>query len=179
MPKNIFDGRIFFKRFIGLKIEQKAPDETTFVDFRKRFREHGHIAILFDKTIETLESRGLTLEEDTCVDATIVETPKGRITIDGLSTTKEPFASYIKKHEDRDIFCRIIQRKVRGQKELTHEQKWYNRFTASIHTVVEYPFAWMSNTGYHWVRYRGLSRNGLDFGLHAIAYNFKSLTQMA
>jgi IS5 family transposase len=33
--------------------------------------------------------------------------------------------------------------------------------------------AWMKNTGYRRARYRGLSRNGMDFALHAIAYNFK------
>ena len=77
------------------------------------------------------------------------------------------------KLEDRGIFCGIIQRKVRGQKELTPEQKRHNRLVAGIRAVVEHPFAWMKNTGYRSVRYRGLSRNGLDFGLHVIAYNFK------
>ena len=28
-------------------------------------------------------------------------------------------------------------------------------------------------TGYRRARYRGLSRNGMDFALHAVAYNFK------
>jgi IS5 family transposase len=215
-------------------MEQKAPDETTFVEFRKRLREHGHIATLFDKTIEILKSRGVILEEGTCVDATIIEAPRGRATKDGLSSTKDPSASYTKKHgriyhgykahiatdangmikdyrfdtarvhdsqhiddliadehhsvfadsaymdqkrkaelEDKGIFCGIIQRKVRGQKGLTSEQKWHNRLVAGIRAIVEHPFAWMKNTGYRTVRYRGMSRNGLDFGLHAIAYNFK------
>lgn len=234
MLEEMLNDRISFRRFVGLRIEQKAPDETTFVEFRKRLRKHGHISTLFDKTIEILKARGVILEQGTCVDATIIEAPKGRATKDGLSSTKDRTASYTKKHgrtyhgykahiatdtngmikdyrfdtarvhdsqhmddliaDERDsvfadsaymdkkrkaslqeqgIFYGIIQRKVRGQKELTREQKWHNRLVAGIRAVVEHPFAWMKNAGYRRVRYRGLSRNGLDFGLHAIAYNFK------
>lgn len=234
MLEEMLNDRISFRRFVGLRIEQKAPDETTFVEFRKRLRKHGHISTLFDKTIEILKARGVILEQGTCVDATIIEAPKGRATKDGLSSTKDRTASYTKKHgrtyhgykahiatdtngmikdyrfdtarvhdsqhmddliaderdsvfadsaymdkkrkaslQEQDIFCGIIQRKVRGQKELTREQKWHNRLVAGIRAVVEHPFAWMKNAGYRRVRYRGLSRNGLDFGLHAIAYNFK------
>ena len=75
--------------------------------------------------------------------------------------------------ESRGVFCGIIQRRVRGQKELTPEQKWHNRLVAGFRAVVEHPFAWMKNTGYRRARYRGLRRNGMDFALHAIAYNFK------
>ena len=31
----------------------------------------------------------------------------------------------------------------------------------------------MKNTGFRRARYRELQRNGMDFGLHVIAYNFK------
>jgi IS5 family transposase len=232
MLEEMLNDRISFRRFVGLKMEQKAPDETTFVEFRKRLREHGHIATLFDKTIEILKSRGVILEEGTCVDATIIEAPRGRATKDGLSSTKDPSASYTKKHgriyhgykahiatdangmikdyrfdtarvhnsqhiddlienehhgvfadsaymdqkrkaefQERGIFCGIIQRKVRGQKELTRDQKWHNRLVAGIRAVVERPFAWMKNTGYRTVRYRGMSRNGLDFGLHSFTFD--------
>ena len=75
--------------------------------------------------------------------------------------------------ESKGIFCGIIQRKVRGQKELTRHQKLHNRLVAGIRAVVEHPFAWMKNTGYGRTRYRGIHRNGLDFGIHVIAYNFK------
>jgi IS5 family transposase len=75
--------------------------------------------------------------------------------------------------ESRGVFCGIATRRVRGQSDLAPGQKWHNRFVAGIRAVVEHPFAWMKNTGYRRARYRGLSRNGLDFALHAIAYNFK------
>ena len=225
--------RLSFRRFIGLKMQDKTPDETTFVIFRKRLRKHGHCSTLFNKTVEILKQRGLILEEGTCVDATIVETSRGTKRDDG-SNTRDKTASYTKKNdrtyhgfkahiatdtngiikdyrfdtakvhdsqhiddltadeehcvfadsaymsadrkkdlEARGVFCGIIQRRVRGQKELTPEQKWHNRLVAGFRAVVEHPFAWMKNTGYRRARYRGLRRNAMDFALHAIAYNFK------
>ena len=233
MLEEMLLDRLSFRRFIGLGMEDKTPDETTFVVFRKRLRKHGHNSTLFDKTVEILKQRGVILEEGTCVDATIIEASRGRKRSDGTST-KDKTASYTKKHgkihhgykahiatdrngiikdyrfdtarvhdskhiddltsdeqhsiwadsaymnserkkrlEDEGIFCGIIERRVRGQKELTPEQKRHNRLVAGIRAVVEHPFAWMKNTGYRRVRYRGLRRNGLDFALHAIAYNFK------
>jgi IS5 family transposase len=233
MLEEMLLDRLSFRRFIGLRMEDKTPDETTFVVFRKRLRKHGHNSTLFDKTVEILKQRGVILEEGTCVDATIIEASRGRKRSDGTST-KDKTASYTKKHgkihhgykahiatdrngiikdyrfdtarvhdskhiddltsdeqhsiwadsaymnserkkrlEDEGIFCGIIERRVRGQKELTPEQKRHNRLVAGIRAVVEHPFAWMKNTGYRRVRYRGLRRNGLDFALHAIAYNFK------
>jgi IS5 family transposase len=233
MLEEMLLDRLSFRRFVGLTIKGKTPDETTFVVFRKRLRKHGHGATLFDKTVQILKRRGVILEEGTCVDATIIETSRGRKRDDGTST-KDRTASYTKKHgrilhgfkahiatdrngiikdyrfdtarvhdsqhiddltvdeqhsvwadsaymssqrkkklKDKGIFCGIIQRRVRGQKELTPEQKRHNRLVAGIRAVVEHPFAWMKNTGYRRARYRGLSRNGADFALHAIAYNFK------
>ena len=233
MLEEMLLDRLSFRRFVGLNIEDKTPDETTFVVFRKRLRKHGHAATLFDKTVQILKRRGVILEEGTCDDATIIETSRGRKRDDGTST-KDRTASYTKKHgrihhgfkahiatdcngiikdyrfdtarvhdsqhiddltvdeqhsvwadsaymssqrkkrlKDKGIFCGIIQRRVRGQKELTAEKKRRNRLVAGIRAVVEQPFAWMKDTGYRRARYRGLSRNRMDFALHAIAYNFK------
>jgi len=233
MLEEMLLDRLSFRRFIGLTLDDKTPDETTFVVFRRRLRKHGHSATLFDKTVEILNQRGVILEEGTCVDATIIETSRGRKRDDG-SSTRDTTASYTKKNgksyhgfkahiatdtngiiknyrfdtarvhdsqhiddltvhekhsvfadsaymdsqrkkklEDKGVFCGIIQRRVRSQKELTPGQKWHNRLVAGFRAVVEHPFAWMKNTGYRRARYRGLQRNGLDFALHAIAYNFK------
>ena len=75
--------------------------------------------------------------------------------------------------EKRDVFCGIIEKRVRGQKELSALQKLHNRLVSGIRAVVEHPFAWMKNTGYGRTRYRGMRKNAMDFGLHAIAYNWK------
>ena len=233
MLEEMLLDRLSFRRFVGLRMEDNTPDDTTFVVFRRRLRKHGHSKTLFDKTLEILKRRGVILEEGTCVDATIIETSRGRKRDDGTHT-RDKTASYTKKNgrsyhgfkahiatdtngiikdycfdtakvhdskhiddltedekncvfadsaymsserkkslEDKGVFCGIIQRRVRGQKELTPEQKWHNRLVSGIRAVVEHPFAWIKNTGYRRARYRGLRRNGMDFALHAIAYNFK------
>ena len=76
--------------------------------------------------------------------------------------------------QHKGVFCGIIERRVRGQAELTAAQKAHNRLCAPFRAFVEHPFAWMKNTGELLrTRYRGLTRNAIDFALNAIAYNFK------
>jgi len=76
--------------------------------------------------------------------------------------------------EQRGVFCGIIQRRVRGQAELTKEQKGHNQLCARFRAFVEHPFAWMKRSGaLRRARYRGLARNALDFVLTAITYNFR------
>ncbi len=58
-------------------------------------------------------------------------------------------------------------------------QKLHNRLVAGIRAFVEHPFAWMAKMGYGSTRYRGCHRNGLDFCLTAIAYNFKRAFSLA
>jgi len=95
--------------------------------------------------------------------------------------TQEVFAdsAYMDKQrkrrlEDDGVFCGIIERRVRGQKELTAEQKAHNKLCASFRAYVEHPFAWIKKAGgFTRARYRGLRRNALDFGLAAIAYNLE------
>jgi len=82
--------------------------------------------------------------------------------------------------QDKDVFCGIIERRVRGQSELTAQQKAHNRWCASFRAFVEHPFAWMKKAGgFVRVRYRGLSRNAADFALGAIAYNFERSLSLA
>lgn len=72
------------------------------------------------------------------------------------------------------ITDRIVHKRVRGQAELTPEQKRHNAACSKVRALVEHPRAWMvRQMGYVAVRYRGLRRNALDFAMTAIAYNFK------
>ena len=92
--------RLSFRRFVGLGLSDATPDETTFVKFRNRLREAGHASTLFDTTVAYLRDQGLVLQEGTLVDATILEASKGRPRQQdgGLSHTKDPSASFTKKH---------------------------------------------------------------------------------
>jgi transposase, IS5 family len=71
------------------------------------------------------------------------------------------------------IVDKIVHQRVRGQKELTPEQKAHNTSCSKVRALVEHPRAWMVKMGYTFARYRGLVRNALDFALMAIAYDLK------
>lgn len=73
----------------------------------------------------------------------------------------------------RGVVAALCHRRVRGQKELTPEQKRCNRLIAPIRAFVEHPFAWIKGRLNHRrCRYRGLARNAFDFALSAVAWNF-------
>jgi len=90
--------RISFREFVGLNMTDGTIDETTIVNFRKRLREHGLMQGLFDAVVAHLNERGLIVEEGTLVDATIIEAPRGKRADDGLGHTKQPAATFTKKH---------------------------------------------------------------------------------
>lgn len=81
--------------------------------------------------------------------------------------------------QGRGVKDGIVVRRVRGQKELTAEQKAHNRLVAGVRAAVEHPFAWMAKMGFGRARYRGLARNALDFGLECIGYNIKRAVSLA
>jgi len=76
--------------------------------------------------------------------------------------------------EKRGAFCGIIQRRVRGQADLTRQQKEHHQWCSRCRAFVEPPFAWMKRSGSLLrTRYRGRARNALDFVLTVITYNFR------
>jgi len=79
----------------------------------------------------------------------------------------------VEKLRERGVLPGICHRRVRGQKELTAEQKRINRLIAPIRAFVEHPFAWIKQRlNQRRARYRGVTRNALDFALSAMACNF-------
>ncbi len=89
--------RISFRRFVGLSFDDRTPDETSFVVFRRRLREAGLHKYIFAAVVSHIEAQGLLVREGTMVDATIIEQSRGRTREDGTST-RDPEASYTKKH---------------------------------------------------------------------------------
>jgi IS5 family transposase len=79
----------------------------------------------------------------------------------------------VKNLRDRGVVAGICHRRVRGQPELTPEQKRFNRLIAPIRAFVEHPYAWIKGRlNNRRTRYRGLARNAMDFALSAVACNF-------
>ena len=79
--------RLSLRRFVGLSLAEATPEETTFVVFRKRPRQSGHVRTLLEATRQCLREQNLRLQEGTLVDATISEAPLGRKRADGTMTT--------------------------------------------------------------------------------------------
>lgn len=79
----------------------------------------------------------------------------------------------VQRLRDRGVVAGMCHRRVRGQKELTPQQKRLNRLIAPIRAFVEHPFAWVKQRlNNRRTRYRGLARNAFDFALSAMACNF-------
>lgn len=89
--------RLSFRRFVGLSLADTTPDETTFVVFRRRLRQHGHAHTLFETTLACLQEKNLVLKEGTLVDATLIEAPLGTTRSDG-SSTRDRTATKTYKH---------------------------------------------------------------------------------
>jgi len=96
------------------------------------------------------------------------EPPGGAVYADSAYMSK----ARKKRLEDDGIFCGIIERRVRGQDELRPEQKAHNKKCAKIRALVEMPFAWFKGALGPRTRYRGMSKNAMDFGFWVIGYNF-------
>jgi IS5 family transposase len=97
------NDRLSFRRFVGLRGDERAPDETTIVKFRARLREGGVERELFDIVARSIAGRGLLVKEGTLVDALIIEAPTGRKTgtkdeAGNNLTTRDTDASFTKKH---------------------------------------------------------------------------------
>lgn len=73
----------------------------------------------------------------------------------------------------RGIQDGIMRRRVRGQASLSKKERRRNQAISKIRGIVELAFAWMKNTGFRRVRYRGQDRNDQDVGVWACAYNWK------
>ncbi len=63
------------RRFAGLRLSDRLPDETTILNFRHLLERHNLGKRLFDEVNRHLRSEGLTLREGSIVDATIIAAP--------------------------------------------------------------------------------------------------------
>lgn len=63
------------RRFAGLSLNQRIPDETTILHFRHLLEKHDAGEALFTVINQHLAAQGLMLREGTIVDASIIEAP--------------------------------------------------------------------------------------------------------
>jgi IS5 family transposase len=63
------------RRFAGLRLSDRLPDETTILNLRHLLERHNLGKKLFDEVNRHLKAEGLTLREGSIVDATIISAP--------------------------------------------------------------------------------------------------------
>lgn len=87
------NDRVSFRRFLGLSLEDAAPDHTTLCRFRNRLVEEGLAEKLFGEFEKQLDHRGLLLKRGTMIDASLVETPHRPASADGEREAVDPDAA--------------------------------------------------------------------------------------
>src|SRR5258708_11463915 len=65
--------RLSFKRFVGLSLEDAAPDHTVLNRFRNQLVEQGLLEKLFAELDRQLENAGVILKRRTMLDATLIQ----------------------------------------------------------------------------------------------------------
>jgi IS5 family transposase len=87
------NDRMSFRRFVGLGLEEAAPDHTTLCRFRNDLAEEGLSEKLFAEFARQLEARGLILKRGTMIDASLLETPHRPPSADGTRQPVDPDAA--------------------------------------------------------------------------------------
>ncbi len=65
--------RLSFRRFVGLSMQDKVPDETTLCRFRNGLAKLGLAKLLFVEVNRQLEAKGLIVKTGTIIDASVVK----------------------------------------------------------------------------------------------------------
>ena len=63
------------RRFVGLTMDSKCPDETTILRFRHLLEKNGLDKQVFDLFKQQLTNRGLLFSKGTIVDGSFIEAP--------------------------------------------------------------------------------------------------------
>jgi transposase, IS5 family len=71
--EDALNDRLSFKRFVGLSLEETAPDHTVLNRFRNRPIAEGLLEKLFADLARQLEKAGVILKRGTILDATLIE----------------------------------------------------------------------------------------------------------
>ena len=87
------NDRVSFRRFLGLSLEDAAPDHTTLCRFRNRLVAEGLADKLFGEFEKQLDQRGLLLKRGTMIDASLVATPYRPGSVDGEREAVDPDAA--------------------------------------------------------------------------------------
>lgn len=94
--EDALNDRLSFKRFVGLNIEEAAPDHTVLCRFRNELIAQNLLERLFAELNRQLEKAGMVLKRGTMLDATLIETVSRRPSDERPSV--DPDAAFAKRH---------------------------------------------------------------------------------
>jgi IS5 family transposase len=80
--------RLSFMDFLGIKLDDKVPDENTIWHFKEKLKEHNLSQTLFDLFTDKLSEQGVVAKTGSMVDASFVDVPRQRNSKGGNDTIK-------------------------------------------------------------------------------------------
>jgi IS5 family transposase len=89
------NDRLSFKRFVGLSLDEAAPDHTVLNRFRNQLGETGLLEKLFAELDRQLEQAGVMLKRGAMLDATLIDAVSARPT--DKRPSKDPDARFAKR----------------------------------------------------------------------------------
>jgi IS5 family transposase len=93
--EDALNDRLSFKRFVGLALDEAAPDHTVLNRFRNQLGEAGLLEKLFAELDRQLEQAGVILKRGTMLDATLIEAVSAPPT--DTRPSKDPDARFAKR----------------------------------------------------------------------------------
>ena len=118
------------RRFVGLRLSDSLPDESTILHFRHLLEKHHLGKGLFQEINRHLEAQGLRLREGTIVDATIIESPSSTKNEAG---SRDPEMHQVKKGNQYH-FGMKLHIGVDAETGLVHS---FSTTPANVHDVTE------------------------------------------
>jgi len=82
------NDRISFKKFLGLSLDDPAPDHSTFSRFRGRFSKDT-MRMINHELLSQFASKGLTINEGIAIDARLVQSASHPISKEKLKEEKQ------------------------------------------------------------------------------------------
>lgn len=92
--------RLSFRRFVGLPLDQRVPDFTTFWRFQEALASEGLVEKLFEAINRQLEDQGLFLKQGTVVDATIINSSNRPLSDDKRKSLEQAPSSQVDTDAD-------------------------------------------------------------------------------
>jgi hypothetical protein len=82
MLQFLINDRLTWKRFLGMSLADKSPDENSFWTWEEMLLKHKQYEELFEVFNQKLEEMGVNAKKGSLVDSTFVDVPRQRINRD-------------------------------------------------------------------------------------------------